>query len=725
MKKKLITIGLLLIVLNFPLYSNHETRSSEFLISRPLLSADDIEIEFVKKVGVPYFFDQPSDIAFSPLGYYYVASREHPSYFIGAVAMFSATGEFIKYIERPGDDAFFRPEGIAVNSTGHLYVSDAGNNRVQIFSPTGEFVRMLNGFSYPTQIAINGSDYIYIINGSKKIQIISPDGELLSNFGTFNIAAGIAINSTGHVYVTDRGNHNVQIYTQEGIYVDQFGSPGSGDGNFNTPIGISVNSTNQIYVVDQNNYRVQIFSNTGEFIDKFGTQGYNEGQFQTLWGIKCHPNGDVYVTDSSIHRVQIFSIGGSFIKQFGNNNRMGSLAGQFSYPNDVAMNSKGDVFVSDSSNDRISVFSPSGTPLFSFTGGAGGFDGIEGIALNSTDHIYAVDYNHNRIQIFSPTGEFIGVFGEYGTGDGKFDFPARIAINSLGKVYVTDMYNNRVQIFSPTGQYLGQFGGGNGGFDYPYGIAINATDHIYVTDLNNATIHIFDSNGVFIKNFGSYSSPADPGQFNSPYGIDFDAYGNVFIADANNQTIHIYSANGEFLTSFGESGYREGNFQYPTGLAISKSGILYVIDYNLNWLQIFNIGMPPQAPVLELVSPTTGQSNTVLLKWASGCYATTYKLYRANELITGIAGLTPIATIEGLEYSDSNLAVGKYYYVITSANFAFESGISNCVVVEITKESVDTPEKGPNWAIIGTLIAIGVVVAVGAVVFVMKKEKKS
>jgi DNA-binding beta-propeller fold protein YncE len=77
--------------------------------------------------------------------------------------------------------------GIAVNNTGFVYVVDNYNYRVQVFTPTGEYI---NQFGF--------------------------DG---SGDGLFDCPRSIAINSTGYVYVVDEDNYRIQIFTSTGDYV--------------------------------------------------------------------------------------------------------------------------------------------------------------------------------------------------------------------------------------------------------------------------------------------------------------------------------------------------------------------------------------------------------------------------------------------------------------------------------------------------------------------------
>ena len=127
------------------------------------------------------------------------------------------------------DGQLQNPAGIAVDSTGNVYVVDADNQNVKKFDDNGKF--------------------------------ITKWGSLGTSRGQFENPVGIAVDSDDFVYVTDIGTHDIQKFTSNGTFITAFGSQGTESGFFNVPYGIAIDpNAHNIYVADSRNNRIQVFS---------------------------------------------------------------------------------------------------------------------------------------------------------------------------------------------------------------------------------------------------------------------------------------------------------------------------------------------------------------------------------------------------------------------------------------------------------------------------------
>jgi hypothetical protein len=284
--------------------------------------------------------------------------------------------------------------------SGHLFVVDASNHRVQRFDTEGNFVLMWGR---------NGGD-----------------GTPGSGEGEFDGPSGLALDDAGNVYVTDENNHRVQKFRPDGTFLGQWGSEGVAPGQFDGPSGIArgrQGSSEVIYVVDHSNHRVQEFSTLGGFRRTWGRLGFGPGEFNLPNGIGVDANGAVYVAADSFNgRVAKFVPGNPcpsgttqvtpgmcFERQWG---VVGFAPREFELPNDIDLDSSGFVYVSDLRNNRYQVFDANGNLMM--VRGAAGTDSGEllqtsGIAIDAGDDVYTVQQVIPSIKKFralfaDPTG---------------------------------------------------------------------------------------------------------------------------------------------------------------------------------------------------------------------------------------------------------------------------------------------------------------------------------
>ncbi|MBF0564727.1 MAG: hypothetical protein HQK89_05745 [Nitrospirae bacterium] len=529
---------------------------------------------------------------------------------------------------------FNGPSGIAVDSSGNVYVADTSNNRIQKFNSSGQFIAKWgsqgNGdgqFYQPFGIAVDSSGNVYVADTSNnRIQKFNSSGQFVAKWGSsgtgdgqFYLPEGIAVDSSGNVYVADTYNERIQKFSSSGQFIAKWGSQGNGDGQFYQPFGIAVDSSGNVYVADYINNRIQKFGSSGLFIAKWGSTGTDDGQFEYPKGIAIDSSGNVYVVDSGNNRIQKFSSSGLFIAKWGST---GTDDGQFYWSTGIAVDNSGNVYVAE--HNRVQKFSSSGLFIAkwgSFGSGDGQFYQPFGIAVDSSGNVYVADYINNRIQKFSSSGLFIAKWGSGGAGDGQFEYPKGIAVDSSGNVYVVDSGNNRVQKFSSSGLFIakwGSFGSGDGQFDQLEGIAVDSSGNVYVADDGDYRIQNriqkFSSTGQFIAKWGSFGS--GDGQFDQLEGIAVDSSGNVYVADDGDyriqNRIQKFSSTGQFIAKWGSFGSGDGQFDQLEGIAVDSSGNVYVADIYYEYDAIVKGLLTPQPRIQKFSS-----SGQFIAKWGS------------------------------------------------------------------------------------------------------------
>ena len=527
---------------------------------------------------------------------------------------------------------FNDPRGIAIDSSGYVYVADKDNHRIQKFTSDGQFVTKWGSkgsedgqfINEPVDIAIDRSGYLYVLEGGNRIQKFTSNGKFVTKWGSpgsgdgqFKGSLGIAIDRNSYIYVSDTENARIQKFTSDGQFVTKWGSQGSGDGQFSSPRGIAIDSSGNVFVADTDNARIQKFTSKGKFIAKWGSYGDGDSQFRYPYGIAIDKSGDIYVTDYVW--VKKFTSKGEFIVKWGRG--WGSENGEFVYPAGIAMDSSGNVYIVDSGNFRIQKLTSNGQFIAkwgSLGNGAGQFVGQEGIAVDSSGYVYVADTWNARIQTFTSDGQFISKWGSEGDRDGEFYYPFAIAIDSSGNVYVVEAdyeANHRLQKFTSNGDFItkwGSQGEGDGEFNYPEGIAADSSGYVYVADKENNRIQKFTSSGDFITKWGSYGT--GDGQFGEPIDIAIDKNGYVYVLETANHRVQKFNSDGQFVTKWGSFGSNPGEFSYPKGIAVSSEGKVYVSDTANNRIQVFKpTSYVPSNKVLKAIvvagsGPYTGNN---------------------------------------------------------------------------------------------------------------------
>ncbi|MFA5651955.1 MAG: 6-bladed beta-propeller [Candidatus Paceibacterota bacterium] len=449
-----------------------------------------------------------------------------------------------------GNGEFNNPRGMDFDSGGNLYVVDQGNNRIQRFDSSGNYV---------SQFGSSGS------------------GE-----GQFSGPNDIKIDSLGNIYVSDTGNNRIQKFDSSGNFLPSIGSYGSGLGQFDSPTGIYLDSSGYLYVADTNNHRIQIFNSEGAVFATISGDVDGTNQLTSPTHVSVNSSGDVFVTGSSNNkmykfipsRYSFYSSIGSYIN--------GTLGG-FISPYNIFVDEE-DNFYEVESGGRVIKFDNDFNVLSYFDqnitfGGMGGFCGPFNITGDFQGHLFISDHC-NRILKTDLSGNLLQTIGTAGSGDGQLNYPRGVAIDPTGNIYVVDQNNYRVQKFDSSGNYLSQFGtagDGNGQFNQPNGIALDSFGNIYVADSANHRIQKFDSSGNYVSQIGGPPSSEKDGLI-YPTTVRIDSNNNIIVAEPSSYRFRIYNSYFNLIYAFGYAGTGNGEFSSPYGLDIDSSGNIFVAD---------------------------------------------------------------------------------------------------------------------------------------------------
>ena len=136
---------------------------------------------------------------------------------------------------------------------------------------------------------------------------------------------------------------------------------------------------------------------------------------------------------------------------------------------------------------------------------------------------------------------------------------------------------------------FGQKGSAAGMLWEPWGVAVNDRDEIAVTDTGNHRFKVFSSDGTYLRSFGTKGDKQ--GEFDFPTGIAFDIKNeNIFVVDSRNHRFQLFSEQGEYLNQFGGEGNLDHQLQFPRGLSVDSDGNVIVADSLHKVIKIFSPG---------------------------------------------------------------------------------------------------------------------------------------
>jgi len=227
--------------------------------------------------------------------------------------------------------------------------------------------------------------------------------------------------------------------------------------------------------------------------------------------------------------------------------------------------------------------------LWEFIAGADSADRIlvpHGVVSDGEGKVYIADWGGGMVHYFNFEKKKYSNF--YKTQLGTLSSPIGIALDGEDLVYVSDSALRRVFVFKDS--FTGIKNSrviGDDSLVRPSGIAINKKDKVlYVVDTGGHRVDLFDLEGKKLSSFGA-NGPGE-GEFNFPTHIALDKAGDVYVLDALNFRVQIFDKNGKFLSQFGGNGTSISDFMKPKGIAVDSEGHIWVSDSLRNSIQVFD-----------------------------------------------------------------------------------------------------------------------------------------
>jgi sugar lactone lactonase YvrE len=185
--------------------------------------------------------------------------------------------------KRPGTITWGPMSGVAVDAEDNVWILARSEPPVQVYRPDGTLLRAWGEglLETPHQLKLDRHGNVWLADsGSHVILHCTPQGKVIRTLGTrgepgcdehhFNRPADMVVTPAGDVFVADGyGNARIVHFNKHGRFVKSWGKLGTEAGEFSLPHAIALDSKGHLYVADRNNVRIQVFDQDGTFLDQW------------------------------------------------------------------------------------------------------------------------------------------------------------------------------------------------------------------------------------------------------------------------------------------------------------------------------------------------------------------------------------------------------------------------------------------------------------------------
>lgn len=204
------------------------------------------------------------------------------------------------------------------------------------------------------------------------------------------------------------------------------------------------------------------------------------------------------------------------------------------------------------------------------------------VVVDQEKAIYVCDSAGASVNIFRPKEKLYQKITRI--NHEELIYPVGVAVSDSGLLFIADSTLKKVFCLDKKGKYKFTIGS-DGRFLRPTGLAA-ASGRLYVVDTQAHKVLIFDLKGNFILEFGQRGK--QEGEFNYPTSIAVDKENKSYIVDTMNCRVQVFDQDNKFLYSLGQAGNTSGSFARPKGVGVDTQGHIYVTDGIFDNIQIFN-----------------------------------------------------------------------------------------------------------------------------------------
>lgn len=204
------------------------------------------------------------------------------------------------------------------------------------------------------------------------------------------------------------------------------------------------------------------------------------------------------------------------------------------------------------------------------------------VQINSKGEVYVLDGRDRRIRIFNPDGTEKGVLSPRGSPVSRKLTPRSFKIDQQDNVHILDLADGVVLVLDAGGAYLRHvpFPGEAGFFS---DLAVDGQGNIYLVDSTEVAVYRAEAEAegfsLLSRGLKEYA--------NFPTGIAVDQSGIIYLVDKHGGSLVMLNRDGSFLGHKFGYGWKDSQFYYPSQLCISKGGTFLIADRGNSRVQIF------------------------------------------------------------------------------------------------------------------------------------------
>lgn len=452
------------------------------------------------------------------------------------------------------DASISSPKGLAVNTSSHtLWISDTSNSAIRSVDTTTGIITTFFGngscgitLCFPQGIALDSSGNLYVsaIGNGIVLEVQVPSGVAITKAGNggqgfggdgglavsalLNAAQDVFLDSSGNLLIVDSLNDRVRKVDASGI-ISTIAGGGVGDGGRSTlsavnwAQGIAFDKTGNLYIADTWNNRVRMVTPAGVISTIAGT-GVSGSSGDGGAATQAQLNEPTAVVADGLGNIYVADYGNFSLRKISATGIISTIASNV-FLNALAVDSSGNIYGSNLAFCVIQKFTPNGQSSIvagvEFQCGYNG-DGIpatqaeiflpEGLALDSQGNLYFSDMGNNRVRKVDPFGIISTVAGNGNcsfSGDGgpanqaTVCGPQGVGVDHSGNLFVADGYNGRIRIVNTAliiNTYAGHGGGGYNGNGLtalktdmePFPLAVDPQGFVYYGDVLSYLIRRID-----------------------------------------------------------------------------------------------------------------------------------------------------------------------------------------------------------------------------------------